>query len=132
MFYIEIIPILNQHLFTEFCRDKDFFKECGDLNYLYHYDNIIRFLRMSDESFLNYEDGKDMVSVLYKNLLYYYGYIYANKLFEGYLDDKNKFLKKFRALYNGAKLEDFLKYYGADLRYESAIEPTMKILKKYQ
>jgi hypothetical protein len=67
---------------------------------------------------------------LIEMLLYYYGYIYSNRLYEFYLDDEKKFLKRYMGIYNGQCLDELLEYYGINMYEHDNIEPTLKLIKE--
>ena len=59
-------------------------------------------------------------------VLYYYGYVYANKLYELYLNDEKKFLKRYMGIYHGDCLESICNYYDIDIEKYDTLEPTIK------
>ena len=133
----EVHSIFIQHLFKDFCERNDLFRECGDLNYIYHYNCAMSYLYRPDINLKDFIPGKEELKIPYdvymeliEMFLYYYGYIYSNRLYEFYLDDEKKFLKRYMGIYNGQSLDELLEYYGINMYEHKNIEPTLKLIKE--
>ena len=132
----EVPSILLQNLFVDFCIKHDYFKECGDLMFIYTYESVARYLYCED-SFadlynMSVEDAlikTDFDSLLY-TCIYYYGYIYANRLCELYYDDEKRMQRKIASIFNGAKLTDLLNYYNINMADEATADATLKLIKR--
>ena len=137
--YREIPSILLQTMFVDYCHVNNYFKECGDLFTHYHTECIARYLYLPEDSFLDMDFSLDDESketmdsdYFYEIALYYFGYIYTNRLYELYLEDRNKFKKKLTGLFFGDKLEHMLDYYNINMKDEKTVDTTLKLIKNYK
>ena len=127
----EVHSIFMEHIVHDFCVNNDFFVT-QDNTWYYHFDQMLSNLYTSQ---LDFETliKENQINASYedflKKVLYYFGYIYANKLYSIYLDDGKKFLKRYLGIYFGSSLEDVLEYYGVNMQKYDTVEPTLKLIK---
>ena len=132
----EVPSILMQHLFVDYCKTNNLFLECGDLDYIYHYDSIMCFLYnrksfIETKNLLEKEDyNMDIFMDFIETSIYYYGYAYANRLYELYLDDEKKMKKRILGLFKGAKLNDLLADYNISMQDNKTVDSTLRLIKK--
>ncbi len=127
----EVHTIFIEHMVNDFCFQNNLLVN-KDTDWYYKLDGIIRYLYLFDYSFEDIINEKTLptsYTEFIQRIIYYYGYIYANKLYELYLSEGKKFLKRYMGIYHGNALDDLLDYYGINMQNSDTIEPTLQLIK---
>ena len=133
MFYdylkTEVHSIFMEQLFHDYCLKKNYLTDEDNVTWYYHLNSIIGYLQITDydyKSVITENRIGTSYDTFIMKVLYYYGYVYANKLYELYLNDEKKFLKRYMGIYHGDCLESICNYYDIDIEKYDTLEPTIK------